>query len=320
MCLRLLTCLALCLMTTLSGWALAATDGDIRCWTSNSDEYYHVDKTCAGEEMFPIPERSALAFGKKACPECVEAEDPAVIHEAADIWISERGGTYVLCIPAQSMENVSDLPETDEPETMAFTGEEAEKQLRDMMPESSYKDIQARIKADGWAYDSCRLPELVSEENVLYMSARRIEDDWYFVIRPETAYGDNAEIRWRIAEWDIQLESYGTLTLTCGHVQECVNVLTVEDHSDAKTVFKKSYGDLEITVYRQQGMNTAVLRDGGHRKAAAAMLVIAGTETETALEGYTNNRKQATYCCIISDAELAGLVAGMQPELKFTQA
>jgi len=130
---RLLVGIILCIAAMLFVNAYAGTDGDIRCWTANADPDYHMDKNRRDAEMFPISEKSAVAFGKKACADCVESEEKTVLNDADGVWMAHRGGTYLLCIPYETVEGTASFKTEESPETRAYTGEEAEKQLAGMV-------------------------------------------------------------------------------------------------------------------------------------------------------------------------------------------
>jgi len=300
----------------MGGNAIADTDGDIRCWTTNEDVYYHMKQDCRDEKMFPISESSALAFGKTACGNCVEVQAVQIVHEPSDISLSVRNGTYVMCIPCESLEDVSSLNPYDSPESAAYVKDEAWQQLACMMPAGNCADIRRRLEADGWASDICSIPILETGEDTLLMSKRLIGDEWYFVFRPDKPYEDGTELKWRTEEWNVHMEGYGNLTVTNTGYANFVSKVEAENHSDALTVFQRDYESVRITVYRKQGMNTAVLQEKQSSKALSGRVFLEGKDIGAAVNGYINGQKQGTYCCVISDAELAGIVAGDMVEIR----
>ncbi|MBR6766789.1 MAG: hypothetical protein IKM02_02435 [Clostridia bacterium] len=297
--------------------AFAETDTDIRCWTANEDGFYHMEPGCSGKKMYPISENAALAFGKAPCEKCVVIETPEIIHAQADIRMASRGGTYIICIPSGNLEDDFELPQLEVPESWILQDEAVSAWLGSMLADDDCADIFRRLDADGWARDVCRVPELIAFDDVLSMSMRLADGNWYFTIRPEKPYDSETQLRWRIAEWDIHLESESALTITRSHGAECENTVAVENHDGAGVVFENSYGNLEVTVYREQGMNTAVLRCAGKSIPLTVNLFIGGEDMHTVLNGYINAKNQTVYCCVISDVELANLVAGKMPELRY---
>lgn len=296
----------------------ALSETDIRCWTSNTDNRYHMEKTCAGGELVPISEKAALAFGKVPCDKCVVVKDKEIVYEDDELSMSTRGGTYILCVPLRSMESSAALPELKSVEKQSFSGEEIESELRNILAENAYDELLDCLKADGWAHDICRIPELVLEEDTLFMSKRLIGEEWYFVLRPTKSYGAEINLKWRVDEWEIQMESHETLNLLKSRSDERANTLSVADHSGAEVLFEKNYGNVEITVYRHTGINTAVLRDSSSNKdALSGILIIGEADTGTELNGYLDSRGKATYCCVISDTELGDLVAGKIPIMRY---
>lgn len=305
-------CVALCGALMFSVSAMA--QGDIRCWTSQADACYHMEKGCTGEAMYPISELAAQAFGKVACEKCVVAEK--VVYQESNLTLAVRGGTYVLCIPVSSMESLNELPES---ETLkSLSGAAALVHLTSIMPESKFTDFSNRVMADGWAYDSCWEPEILLPEDVLLMSRRRVGENWYFVIRPQTRYGETAEIQWNVLEWDVQLERPEALSLSCHRADTRKDQLAVADHSDASVIFESDIEAGHIIIYRCAGINTAVFHCDMDGKAddLDSTLVVGSDLTEIQLSGYINDNGQATYCCIVSDEELGDMVAGRMPEIK----
>lgn len=305
-------CIALCGALMFSVSAMA--QGDIRCWTSQVDACYHMDKGCTGEAMYPISESAALVFDKVACEKCIIEE--AVVYRESNLTLAMRGGTYVLCIPVSSMESLNELPKSETQESLS--GAAALVHLTSIMPESKFTDFSNRVMADGWAYDSCREPEIMLSEGVLLMSRRRVGENWYFVFRPQTRYGETAEIQWNVLEWDVWLETPEALNLSCDQSDIRKDQLAVADYSDASVIFE---GDIEagrIIVYRCAGINTAVLycKVTGKAEDLNSTLVIGSDLEEIQLSGYINDSGQATYCCIISDGELGDMVAGRMPVIK----
>lgn len=315
---RLIAVMSVCLIAAIcSGNAFAGTDGDIRCWTSNEDTYYHMQKDCNAKEKFPISEKSAIAFGKMACGICVEKDVPVPVNVQGDIWMAGRGGTYIMCIPAGMIDDAPEFEGDTVGESEAFTGDDAKARLRMMLNEEDFQAAQKRLESDGWVRDTSRIPELAESEKALTMNSRRIDNDWYMVIRPEKEFSKEANVRWRIGEWNYQLEDYGTLTLTNVTGPEYTSTIPVSDHTSAKAVYEKAFGDLNITVYREQGINTMVAHDARKAGTLSAQLFIGGHDIGISLNGYINSQKQQTYCCVLTDGELAGLVAGWVPELRY---
>ena len=304
------------LLAMMMGCAISEAEQDIRCWTSNADNRYHMEKTCAGDGSVPISEKAALAFGKEPCEKCVVVEKPKIVYDSEELSMATRAGTYILCIPVSSMESTAALPELDWVEKWSFTGEEIEGELRNILAENAYDELMKCLKADGWAYGSCRVPELMLEEDVLFMSKRLIGEEWYFVLRPAKSYGAEINLKWRVDEWEIQMESHEALDLLKNRSDERANTLPIAVHNGAKVIFEKNYGQIDVTVYRHTGINTVVLRDSSSNKdVLTGVLIIGGADTGTVLNGYLDSRGKATYCCVISDTELGDIVAGKIPQI-----
>jgi len=299
----------------LAGKALAGTGGDIRCWTTNSGEVYHIRQSCVDEETFPISESAAVAFGKKPCPDCVEIEDKPVLQADFDIRMAVRGGSYILIIPDGDIEGVQ-VPQTGESEK-TYSGADADNEVRRLLTREAYGDFSARFEADGWAHDTARRPEVLIGEGDLCMSCRLVDDNWYIALRPKKSYGTETEVRWQVAEYDVRRENADAVTVVGALSGEYAQTVAIENHGDAETVFEKDYSILSLTVYRESGINTAVIRDLENHAEMQARLWIGDLDTGTVLRGYQDNQKRPTFCCVLSDVELGHIVAGKMPDLVF---
>jgi hypothetical protein len=265
--------------------------------------------------MYPISEAAALAFGKEPCAECVIPEQKSAVSMAVGIRIAERGGTYIISIPESGLDRIT--VEENPVGQNAISTEEAQTELSRILSEEACADFMMRYEIDGWAQDSYRIPEVICDADDLYMSSRFIGDNWHIVIRPQKSYGEEKEIRWQATEYDFRREKDESVD----KIKRCSGIYAetaaVEDHSKAAKLFERDYNLMTLSVYRAEGMNTAVFRYKEDTRPRTAVLHIGERDTGTVLNGYQDSQKRGIYCCVISDEELGYIVAGRIPDLVF---
>ena len=290
--------------------ALADVQSDF--WTCNEDLYYHFNRYCGGaDELVPISEKAALAFGKYACPVCHQAEDAG-----GDVQAVVRGGTIVVrfsdaWLARPELTGVFGWSPDSE-----YSGEAAEKRLTEYLHGDAYNSFMADFMADGSAEGRARVPDILSVDGELIMSRRHIGNAWYAIVRPAVKFNGSWNMYWRID--GIRLRREGESLFTNFDLQ------TVEEHKELSLsrggsggpVFELDNDALALSVYRELDANIAVI----YEKSADAdfledaQLRMSGMTEGIELDGYMDGG-QGVYCCTLTDGELALLEGGVQPEI-----
>lgn len=281
-------------------------------WTCNEDLYYHFNRYCGGAaDMVPISEAAAQAFDKYVCPVCFQREDAG-----EDVQAVVRGGTIVVrfsdaWLAQPELTGVFGWSPDSE-----YTGTEAEALLADFLHGDAYNSFMTDLMADGNAEGRARIPDILTVEGELMMNSRHIGNAWYVVVRPAERFDDSWNMYWRINGIKLRRSSNGLFTN--------FDLQTVEEHKALKLikggssgpVFEMENDAMQMAVYRELDANIAVIYEKNADKdfLENAQLRIPGMPRGIELDGYMDG-KQGVYCCTMTDAELALLKNGAQPEI-----
>ena len=279
------------LMFAASG--LAEDDAD-RYWTGKGDVYYHLDADCGhtGRTRVSLSREAAEMFDRLPCPICLSAPAEAPETPVSDeIQVAERGGTWVFRMPGKMLEALSttqsDLPDGTQTLLNLYGGT-----LTDVL------DTWAALPADG----------------ALLMNLRAMGGDTYVVVRPAKRYKDSRPFRWQAAHLLTDIFNPGAFSLEgVSPVMEYAPEDVVK-RADMKKLFSEKYDDLEIDVYRAMDSLIAVLHIKGlnGENELTGTLRIGDLRSAIPIAGYAT-KKEAVFCCVLSEEELEALKAGSAP-------
>ena len=281
---------------------------EIYFWTTREDPYYHADKNCGGSVVrFPLSKAAAVEFDKIPCPLCGIEVDAGETKILAGV----RAGTYVFCIPQALLDEVKVEPIANFTTSRQYSGTEANAMLSAILGDAAYRDFMSEYVSYGQAQTTYRAVQPVENVNWLNMNLRRIGDNWYMLIDPQQVFSEENPLEWRIVEISIIWDEVGVLTLTVEGEQYRRDYIPSQSMSNAEPIFKRDYETLDISVFREVGANIAVLHvKDEDPDILTGEVRIGDAETEGIdVSGYINGNT-ATYCCVLTDAELGALVAG----------
>lgn len=281
---------------------------EIYFWTTREEPYYHADKNCGGSVVrFPLSKDAAVEFDKNPCPLCGMEVDAKEIEILAGV----RAGTYVFCIPQALLDAVEVESIANFTTSRQYSGAEANAVLLEILGDTAYRDFMSEYALYGQAQTTYRAVQPVENADWLNMNLRRIGDNWYLLVDPNQAFSEENPLEWRIVEISIIWDAAGAVTLNVEGEQYRRDYIPSQSMSNAEPVFKRDYGTLDISVFREIGANIAVLHvKNEDPDVLTGEVRIGDTETEGIdVSGYINGNT-ATYCCVLTDAELGALVAG----------
>lgn len=291
------------LLISLPGFA----QGDIRCWTSQTDAFYHIEKACkqAGK-AFPISETAALEFQKKPCMACMDGKKAREREER--LQCSLRGGTYVVRVPDSVLQQYFLSEISGITETMPYDAGQLENMS--LMTDSAHADFQANLLLNGRAQGRYRAAEPISDDSILGSSIRQIDGIWYLVVRPKQAFSDAVPFKWRIIENEIEVDANGILSISrCGQT-ELENTLDIQIWNGDAPVYEFYSEQADIQIYRGLDANIAVVHEhNANERALNGELLIGDSLSGVSIKGYISAENTATYCCVITDEELGRLVS-----------
>jgi len=296
-------------------WMLSAcafADVQSQFWTRNADLYYHFNRDCGGTAgMVPISETAARAFDKYACPVCSRMEDAG-----GDVQAVARGGTIVVRFSDEWLAGPELTGVFGWSPDAEFTGADAQMHLSEYLHGDAYNSFMADFLADGKAEGRARTPTILAVDDELIMNCRHIGNAWYSIVRPAEKFGDSWEMYWRINGVKLRWED--------GSLFTNFDLQTVEEHKKIELsrggsegpVFVMENDGLQMSVYRELDANIAVIyeKNADADFLESAQLRMPGMEAGIELDGYMEDR-QGVYCCTLTDAELALLQNGAQPEI-----
>lgn len=271
---------------------LAESDAD-RYWTGRGDVYYHLDADCGhtGRARVALSMEAAEMFDRLPCPICVSApaETPAV-PASDEIRVAERGGTWVFRMPGSLLEALGaaqgELPDGTEALVKLYGGT-----LSDVL------DAWVALPADG----------------ALLMNLRVMGGDACVVVRPEKRYKDSRPFRWQGAHLLTDIFNPGAFSVEgVSPVMEYAPEDVVK-RADMKKLFSEKYDGLEIDVYRAIDSLIAVLHIRGlNGDELTGSVRIGDGRGAIPVTGYAD-KKNAVFCCVLSEEELEALKGGAVP-------
>ena len=294
-------CLALALLCCVPA-ALAEAEG---YWTANEDWYYHAVASCGGTEgRVPISREGAAAFGKYACPVCVQAEDDASEPRAA-----KRGGVTVVrfsdaWMARQELEGI-----------FGFGGgfsASSDASKAALLAEYVHGDAYGEFLENG-AEAMYYQPSVSPHDTIL--SSRHIGSAWYVAVRPKENVNARWEMHWSVSENRISLREDTLNSSTERESTGGVTALNVDIQEDSAPVYSRE-GELPIEVYDAMDAYLAVI----HEPGADPYLIeevgvrIGAVQSGTALSGRMFG-DEARYACVLTEAELNALRDGAEAEI-----
>lgn len=272
-------------------------------WTRNAEIYYHAVECCGdGKDRVPISETAACAFGKFACPVCVQAEDVG-----EDVQAASRGGTVVVkfsdaWLNAQELTGVFGWG-TDS----AYTGHAAWRTLGEYLHGESYRGFVESYLQNGSADGRANTPFILSR-GAQVMSRRHIGGNWYIVVRPEEKFRDTWSMYWRVSSLKLNMEGEALTSNFDMQTVEETRRLSLSRMDGTDAAFTCTGAGFELEVYEALGGYIAVIREEGG--AAGSMenvrLMIDGASFGIDLAGYAEGT-DAVYCFALDAGELEAL-------------
>ena len=307
-----IVCMLLAAIICMSSAALAQDE----YYTDKTDIYYHVLENCGGAAgRVPITETAATEFQKYACPVCVRVED-----DGADVRAAARGGTVVVrfsdeWVYGHELTSVFGFM-SDE----VSNGGEGWVRLGEYLHGARYADFLADYADDDRAEGRCCVPYVLGtgkpdgdDWKDLKMSARHIGASWYIVIRPDSKFGKNWRMYWRVSSYAL---SFASNTLTAEFDLQTLEenrLMQLESFKGAKPEYQRD-GDLQISVFSALDGHIAVFSQKRAEVLADARLIIGGHDIGVQISGYADG-ENAVYCCALTEAELARLQRGASAEI-----
>ena len=292
--------------------ALAEADG---YWTSNADWYYHLSPYCGGaENMVPISLDGAEAFGKYPCPVCVPEEDGS-----AEVRAVTRGGVVIARVPDAWLDSValSDPNDSFFTDEETFSGAEAQQELAALLHGEAYVRFVEQVHSGDSVEIRARGPQVGADPDFEF-SKRHLGGAWYFVVLPRESVD-----RWDtyMGVWGAQLRMEGDVLHKIRDQQNlasngALRLGPIARADGAECVYARTEG-MKIDVYRAQDMNIAVFSQRAEdvNRLSGARLYIGGVDTGAILNGRRDG-DAGTYCCVLTEAELAALRSGAEVELR----
>lgn len=308
---RIIICF-FCGLIALPGMLSAArADAGTEYWTLKDDYYYHYNMHCGGvQNMVPISEEAALAFAKYGCPVCLQED------AGSEIQAVSRGRTIVVRFPDAWLAEQELTGVFGWSSDTVHTGEAAHDRLSELLHGDAYNAFLADYMADDYAEGRSCSPYILSDENELIMSSRHIGGSWYIIVRPEGRFGSTWTMYWRVQSQMLRMED--------GALSENFDLQTVEERrkisvssmDDVQAVCERSDDALSISVFRALEGNVAVITEFNADEDFLddVQLRIGGREDGVDVQGYMNGR-DAVYCCMLTDAELAAIQEGSRLSL-----
>ena len=291
----------LCILILCASWA-SAEAGDY--WTANEDWYYHAVASCGGTAgRVPITRDGAAAFGKYACPVCMQAEDDAAEPRAA-----KRGGVTVVrfsdaWLSRQELESWFGFGV----ETADFT--EADKAAR--LAECLHGDAYTEFLENGTEAMYYH-PSISPYDSIL--ASRHIGSAWYAAVRPKENVDALWEMHWSVRENRIWLKDDVLYSESERISPDNVTALSV-DIADSAPVYSRE-GDVIIEVYDAIDVYLAVFHEPG---ADPYLLEEAGVRIGAAQSDLTLSGRmfgdEARYAYVLTEAEFNALRDGADAEI-----
>ena len=290
------------LLWSLSAGALADGDG---FWMANEDWYYHAAEACGGTAgRVPISREGAEAFGKYACPVCVQAEDDASEPRAA-----KRGGVTVVrfsdaWMARQELESVFGFSSG-----YADSGEMGQDAwLAEWLHGDAYV---AFLENGGEATYFC--PSILPSDIIL--ASRRIGSAYYVAVKPEENVGAVWEMEWTVSEDRAWLRDDVLYCASERTSPASVMALNVDLPADSTPIYNRA-GELPIEVYDAMDVYIAVFHElrADPNLLEEAGVRIGAVQSSLTLSGRMYN-DEARYAYVLTEAELNALRNGAEVKI-----
>lgn len=282
---------------------------DLTVWSSAQDIYYHTDPDCSHPnwDRYALSQGAAENFEKLPCPVCVtgaaedtpepspspeatEADTQPPAQEEVDITCVERGGTWVFCFPAASLDGLLATGDLDIVEELP-TGARA---LMDIVGEQLTDDIAATIA--------------VPTGSGLVMSLRVAGDRAYALIRPEKDYKARRPFKWRAVR--ILTDIFNADAYSIGGVSEEMSFVPPKKLEKPRSVFEADFDEMDIAVFSWSDGYVAVLHKDNPEDNLTGTIQIG--DSAIAAAGY-RSKKKGVFCVPLTEAELRQLEDGAVP-------
>ena len=300
----------LCVLMLCAASALAED-----CWTANEDWYYHVVASCGGTDgRVPISREGAAAFGKYACPVCVQAED-----EGTQVQAVVRGDVVIVRVPDAWTDSIvmTDPGWGFFADEETFSGADVQRELTSLLHGEAYARFVEQVRGSGSAETRARRPQVGAESDFEF-SRRHLGGAWYFAVLPRSS----------VESWDAYINVYGVQLRMEGDVLRATwdqgnhvsngafRIASIAREDGAERIYTRTQ-DVKIDVYRAQDMNIAVFSQRAEdvNRLSDTRLYIGGVDTGVVLNGRQNG-DAGSYCCVLTDAELAALRDGAEVQLR----
>ena len=293
-------------------------------YTGFFDIYYHAAPNCAlaNGAMGPIGlESAARDKGLSPCPVCVaDGTDYPGVEAVV------RAGTVVVRVPDEWLaladeaigftagERFTPYWSADE------TGPAARRALAELLHGEAYVNFLKSAEDGARQADFARPEVRLSDVESLLMNVRHIGAAWLFTLRPGEAVRAAMADDGRLTVGLSALK--GTLRLDGDHLNAACNRrldtdLTLSLNETRNSVaFEGDYGGINLAVYAERDANICVVHERAPvvGRMDGVELRLDGMNCGIALNGYHSD-SGVTYCCALTQGELAALMAGAAPSL-----